>query len=623
MNRSVHLNSRGVLFSIAFLSLSALVLSAWQAWSFYSSREQSQLLVEESALDFTNHLREITKHYFSGIFSSFYLVSRSSELLSANTISPLPSTDSTQLFAEFLHSNSNVYQIRYIDYLGNELLRVDRIDGNPQLAPVEKLQYKGDRDYFTQGMAAGVGELYISALDLNVENGFIEIPWRATIRAATPIDRNSDSIKDGLLVINIDAEKLLSYYAAQASKMNNFNIANNLMVLNDQGYWLYGVEPERLWGFMFDSTHSAASQYPQIWNTIENADNDSVLRIDQSVWVYAKNQVDTFLPSELQYQNPSQPTWHFLVRSANSSGSFNLIVNSLPVLILLALVLLSLGWSKSVVDRRTTEKALLSAEKLASLGGLMAGIAHELNTPIGSAVTITSCFSDLGKDLRKEIAASNLNKSSILAYIDSIDEGAELALRSLSSAAELISDFKEISVDQNSRTRREFELDKYIKHTASTVAHLFKNNNKTLSLELNSATKILSYPGPLSQVIINIIQNSLIHGFEPNERGTILISTSVIERNKVLISIRDNGKGIPREFINHIFEPFFTTKMGSGGSGLGLHLSHNIVTNILDGEITFTSDQEYRETTFNILIPIIVSNLTLRSDEFNVLPANG
>lgn len=616
MSKSVLLTPRSALFVIAFLSLSAVVLSIWQAWSYYSSRLDRQSLIEDSALEFNNNLKQSTKYYFSGIFSSFYLVSRSSTLQLINSASSLPESDLAILFTDFLRSNINVYQIRYINNSGHELLRVDRVDGKPQLTKHNALQYKGDRDYFTQGMASDIGKFYISELDLNVENGQIEIPWRATLRAATPVDLNSDSVKDGLLVINIDTEELLALYASQDSRINDRNVINKLTVFNEQGYLIYGVERERLWGFMFDTDNKVSTFYPEAWKSISQGNSDTLFRAENSVWAISENQISSFLPGELQYQAPSQPAWHFLVQSSNVSGGLSLVSNSLPILILLVLLLLSLGWSKSVAQKRITEKSLLSAEKLASLGSLVAGISHELNTPIGSAVTITSTLSGISNSFREKIATNTVNKSSIINYINDVEEASTLSLRSLNRAAELISDFKQVSVDQTSINRREFELDSYIAHFANTVAHMFKHTNKTLELELNADITMQSYPGPLSQVLMNLIQNSLVHGFEPMESGTISICTSLVEDNKVLISIQDNGKGIENEIIERVFEPFFTTKLGSGGSGLGLHLVHNIVQNVLGGNISLTSNRKKRMTIFSIFIPVSAPELSLEQDNF-------
>lgn len=608
--------SRTIVFSVAFLSLSAVILSVWQAWTYYTSRAQRQSLIEASAVEFTDTLRESTNHYFSGIFSSFYIVSQSSELLTPASPLSLPGAGLENLFRAFLNGNTNASIIRYIDQSGRELLRLDKYAGLPQRAPIDALQYKGDRDYFKQGMNANIGEFYISELDLNVENGKVELPWRPTIRAATPIDSNADSIKDGLLVINIDTEALFAFYASQESRINDLDTTNKLMVLNEDGYWLYGVERENLWGFMYDATQKVSVQYPQVWQYMSVADQEALVRDDQSAWVYSKNRVNTFFPSELQYQAPYKPAWHFLVHGTDDRQGSQLVSIGLPILILFALILLSLGWSKAVHERRKMEGNLVRTEKLKSLGSLVAGISHELNTPIGNAVTVTSALVDISHDIRNEIATGSVNKSSIVNFIDDVEEASLLALRSLERAAELIADFKEISVDQMSISRREFELDNYVRHITSTIAHLFKGSNKTLKLELDAPIKMRSFPGPLSQVIINIIQNSLLHGFEKAESGQIVVSTSTEGDDKVRISISDNGKGIPSEIIDRIFEPFFTTRLGDGGTGLGLHLVHNIATNVLGGEITLTSSASDHETIFDIVIPISAPELPREQNNY-------
>lgn len=616
MNRLEFSRSRPIVFSIAFLSLSAVSLSIWQAWSYYTSRIERQSLIEASALEFADTLRESTNHYFSGIFSSLYIVSQSLELLSPASSLNLPDSSVEKLFTAFLKGNTNAYMIRYLDESGQELLKIEKQAELPQKTPTSALQYKGEHDYFEQGMRANIGEFYISELDLNIENGEVEEPWRPTIRAATPIDSDLDSIKDGLLVINIDIDALFTLYASLETRENNLQTTNKLMVLNEEGYWLYGVERENLWGFLFDTDHRLSIQYPQLWEYMENAEQDNLVPDDQSAWVYSKNQISTFFPTELQYEIPNQATWHFLIHGTYLSEVNQLISNGLPILILIVLILLSLGWSKSVVERRKIESTLVNNEKLTSLGRLVAGISHELNTPIGNAVTVSSSLTEISRDIRAEVASGSVNKSSIVNYIIDVEEASILTLRSLNRAAELISDFNKIAVDQMSVLRREFELDNYVKHVTSTIAHLFKSSNKKLTLELSADVKMNSFPGPLSQIMINLIQNSLLHGFEPAEPGEIIVSTAMEGDDKVRISIKDNGKGIPNDIIDRVFEPFFTTKLGTGGTGLGLHLVHNIVCNVLGGDITLTSNQASRETVFSFVIPISAQEVPLEQNNY-------
>jgi len=234
----------------------------------------------------------------------------------------------------------------------------------------------------------------------------------------------------------------------------------------------------------------------------------------------------------------------------------------------------------------------------------VAGVAHELNTPIGSAVTMASTVEDRANELHRAMESGEIKKSEIVAFVSDVIYASSVMLRGLNRAVELIGHFKQIAVDQSGEQRRRFPVDDYIEEMAATFQHLFKHCLVSLELDLKSSMTVDSYPGSLSQVVINLVQNALVHGFEDDDKGMIRISTRKKSGTEVEITVFDNGKGIKPEVVPRVFEPFFTTRLGHGGSGLGLHITYNIVSEILCGSISVESNPQQCVTQFTLVIPV-------------------
>ena len=274
---------------------------------------------------------------------------------------------------------------------------------------------------------------------------------------------------------------------------------------------------------------------------------------------------------------------------------------------------------QAYAELKEAQANLVQAEKMASLGMLVAGIAHEINTPVGIAY---SCASHLGNRTRQLVTAiesGNLKKSELLTFAASAAESTRLMSANLNRAAELIRSFKQVAVDQASAELRRFDLKTYIEEVITSLGPRLRTTPHRVVIECPTDLSINGYPGALSQILTNLVMNALIHAFEikppktqPGEprppkakpmAGTITIAVSMVEAtNDIEIHFSDDGRGIPAKLQTRIFEPFFTTKRGSGGSGLGLHIVLNLVTQTLGGRITVDST-EGSGTTFNIRLP--------------------
>ena len=240
-------------------------------------------------------------------------------------------------------------------------------------------------------------------------------------------------------------------------------------------------------------------------------------------------------------------------------------------------------------ELRRTQDRLVQSEKMASLGVLVAGVAHEINTPVGIAVTAASHLRERMVALAAAVEEGTLKKSQLFEALASGRSSAEMVLSNLERAAELIHSFKQVAVDQSSPERREIELDVYLHELAASLAPRLKPTPHRLEILCGSGLRIVTEPGALAQVISNLVLNSLTHAYDEGSAGHLRL---LVEREEggLFLCYGDDGRGIPPGSLPKIFDPFFTTRRGEGGSGLGLHIVYNLVTQTLGGRIAVESE---------------------------------
>ena len=244
---------------------------------------------------------------------------------------------------------------------------------------------------------------------------------------------------------------------------------------------------------------------------------------------------------------------------------------------------------------------LVETEKMASLGDMVAGIAHEVNTPIGLGVTASTLMSDRLGEIKQAFEDKSLKSSQLKKFLNQGEENIGIIYRNLERAAKLISSFKKVAVDQSSVDTRVFNVKELLEEVLITLKAKLNKKHIKLTIDCPENLIVESKPGPINQILINLILNSIIHGFENKSDGVINISVIYLSE-QLHLSYKDDGVGINESIKAKIFEPFTTTKRGSGGSGLGLHLVFNIVTQALNGHIDFESNVG-QGTTFNITFP--------------------
>lgn len=243
-------------------------------------------------------------------------------------------------------------------------------------------------------------------------------------------------------------------------------------------------------------------------------------------------------------------------------------------------------------DLHLAKDRLVQSEKLAALGGLVAGVAHELNTPLGNALTTVSALLDSTRVLAGAQASGTLRRSQLESFLSDGVAAGDLVMRNVQRAAHLVESFKQVAVDQSSLQRRVFELHRVVGDTVTMLSPSFKHKPVVLEQDIPESLRLDSFPGQLEQVLTNLLQNAVIHGLGERTVLHVRIHAKVSEqggRAGVELVCEDDGDGMTQEVVKLAFDPYFTTRFGQGGSGLGLYIVYNLVNSALGGSITLHS----------------------------------
>ncbi|MBT9459122.1 MAG: HAMP domain-containing protein [Burkholderiaceae bacterium] len=258
---------------------------------------------------------------------------------------------------------------------------------------------------------------------------------------------------------------------------------------------------------------------------------------------------------------------------------------------------------QTLAHLKTAQEGLVESQKLASLGRMVAGVAHELNTPLGNAMTVASTLEYRYDQLQEMLTGGTaLRKSLLMALVQDTQQGHDILLRNLRKAADLVLNFKQVATDQTSDRRREFDLAEVIDEVLLMTQPRYRHTPFKIETQLEDGLSMDSYPGSLGQVLTNLLMNSLVHAFEGRSEGHVWIKSHALDGDRVLLTVQDDGVGMEDAVRRRIFDPFFTTKLGQGGSGLGMNIVHNIVTRVLGGQIEVSSTPE-GGARFEIVLP--------------------
>jgi C4-dicarboxylate-specific signal transduction histidine kinase len=250
-----------------------------------------------------------------------------------------------------------------------------------------------------------------------------------------------------------------------------------------------------------------------------------------------------------------------------------------------------------------TQADLVQAGKMAALGSMVAGVAHEMNTPVGNARLAATSLVHRAQQLRIILESTRVSREEISQCAVDFEEGASLIDRSLERAADLVRSFKQVAVDQTSNRYRVFILNEIIHENQVLLSPRLTKAHVAVTTHSPPKVEIAGYPGDVGQVLTNLIENAMVHGYADGQGGEVVIDVVLHAPNRVRIQVRDRGCGIPEASLGRIFDPFFTSRMGQGGSGLGLSIVYNLVTRSLAGSIVVESVVG-QGTTFTVDMPM-------------------
>lgn len=261
----------------------------------------------------------------------------------------------------------------------------------------------------------------------------------------------------------------------------------------------------------------------------------------------------------------------------------------------------------ALLELRGAQGQLVEAEKMASLGQLVAGVAHELNTPLGNALVVSSTLQEQAKTLVQAMADGQLKRGELESFLRLLDEGSDLVVRSIGRAHDLVSSFKQVAVDRSSSQRRAFDLRGVVGEALDMLAPSLRHRPCRIESRVPEGITMQSYPGAIHQIVTNMVNNAVLHAFADSGEGVLVIEARVrdaAQGREVVIEFIDDGVGMDESTRHRVFEPFFTTRMGRGGTGLGLSVVYNLVSQLLGGSIRVESEPG-AGTRFELLLPLI------------------
>lgn len=535
-------------------------------------------------------------------------------------------------FLSFATISTNIAQIRWLDTQGQEQYRINAASGIGEIVSPDELQNKQTRYYFQKGMQVSAPDIFATEIDLNIERNQIVMPHQPTIRVTYRTDKEN-YLLDGLLVVNFNLDYLFD-------QIKSYNQESTLIsILNHDGFWLLNTDAELEWGFMYGKNEQTlALKKPELWQQIIDGNVEYGSHFfNHSLYTYRRFSIFSLRENKGRISNAdkeliiliSSPN-ELLITVRNAALRLALICSGLLCLISFGFIyreykfqnqLLALSHKlhiekieldivnreldATIKQQQQLQEGLIEAQKLSSLGLLVAGVAHEMNTPIGGAV-ISVSNADMALNKLNEAMKQGLTKSTLESTTTSIGENLALAKINLNKTAVLVKSFKKMAIDRHNDEFIACDIEKIIEELLLSLNSRLKNlpiKVKTVFL-LNK--QVISLPGIISQVVENLVVNALNHAFDEKQEGVIEIKVEQATNNRVRLSVSDNGKGVDGEIKADIFEPFYTTARGKGNTGLGLYMVYQWVTQILKGDIKLHSEPQsdtYFKTQFIITLP--------------------
>lgn len=597
-----------IVCSVFFLACS-LSIGSWALWNHFENQRQRSDAIQEISTE----LEERTSVFvtaFEVVKQQIRIAAETTDLQDFRSNKDGARNHLMTIIRNFF----DMSQVRILDLQGMEVIRIQRESGGFTNIGDDLLQDKSSRYYFQNAVDLRRGEVFISHLDLNVENGEIERPWVPTVRFVAPIFSQQRE-KIGFLVFNINMSPVLRDFQQAEFR----SVASAL--INTQGYWLAGMKPERLWGFMTGSNVTVASESPDLWQKLQETESRGSFVLNGRIYMARSIALTNMVDTGGGGLNPLRADESLTIYVSTAITDRLLSPRSQDVFFLALVVMLSVALSYLVarlyrahLQAKTIEQGisqqLAGIQRMASLGRIVAGVAHELRTPIGNARTAVTALGDNIAEFDEAVKTNSLKRSYLDAFIERMRAGNQIVERNIERSVSLIGHFKQTAADQTNQRREKFDLGKVLSDLCETLRLQYKKRGYELELTAEPGLSMQSYPGAIDQIILNLLQNAEMHAFrEDTKNKKLMIRATSMGRQTVRIEISDNGKGIPPDHVERIFEPFWTTRRGGGGTGLGLSIVANIVQKVLEGDIRVSSVQN-EGTIFVMTLPRTASEKT-------------
>jgi len=362
--------------------------------------------------------------------------------------------------------------------------------------------------------------------------------------------------------------KQLDLHDPEASKLHTLNYEKNELNILEDAY-------NHLIDELVDFKDKLALSKREISSANEKLDEQNLM-LEQEVARKTSSLSSTMLKMEVQQKELLQQQHQLQAENNRRRKTETTLINTNKDL------------KNSIIELSRAQDRLLEAEKMAALGALSAEVSHEINTPIGVSITSISYLSDILAKLQFDINEQRLSKRAIEGFIGNAQQSVSLLLSNLHRASELIASFKQVAVDQTNDKVRLINVGKYLDEIIQSLHPKLKKTNHSIKIHCDKNIEIYSHPGAIAQITINLIVNSILHGFEGINRGEIVIDVS-LDDQRLHLDYQDNGAGMDEEQLAKLFDPFYTTKGESGGTGLGTYIIKNLVVDTLNGNIKVNS----------------------------------
>jgi PAS domain S-box-containing protein len=535
-----------------------------------SAREAAVRALSEQRL-----AEESYRKLFEGSVDGIYVTTPAGQLLDANpALARIMGYDTSE---DLIRDIGDIAQTIYIDPKARVeyQLRMER-EGT-----VREFEYQ------VRHRDGSILWLSDSATAVRDENGLI-VRYEGVVRDITDQRRAEEAIAEGRRVLQLVVDTV-------PAVINVKNADLRYVLMNRYMAGIFGIEPA-------DAIGRTTSDLMSRYGAAKTDENDKrVLESGKELGFY-----------EEEYEDSSGAMRQWLVNKLPIRGADGRIENIVTVALDIADRKRNEQEMRQAKDAaeaalrnlRETQNSLIEAEKLAALGRLVAGVAHEVNNPVGISLTVASSLERKIAVFAEEVERGELRRSSLNDFVATNRNAASQLVANLNRAAELVQSFKQVAADRNYSDKRIFDLGELTEQVVMSLRPGLRKQNVTLTVDCEPNLTMNSYPGPYGQVLTNLFLNSLAHAFPDGEGGAVDINVREVNQDNVEILFSDNGCGMSPDVRRKAFDPFFTTRRDQGGTGLGLHIVYNIVTNRLGGRLDLDSGSG-EGTRIRIVLPRI------------------